>query len=62
MCFYFKTKVSYLGHLVSEQGVEMDPKKTEGHKTWPIHKNVKDMCAFLGFTGYCRVFIKKYAS
>ena len=61
-CEFFKTKESYLGHVVSEEGVETEREKTEALKSWPIPKNVKDVWAFLGFTGYYRRFIKNYAS
>ena len=61
-CEFFKTKVSYLGHVASEEGVETVRKKTEALKSWPIPKNVKDVRAFLGFTGYYRRFIKNFAS
>ena len=61
-CEFFKTKVSFLGHVVSELGVETEIEKTEALKSWPIPKNVKDVRAFLGFTGYYRRFIKEYAS
>ena len=61
-CEFFKTKVSYLGHVVSEEGVETEPEKIEALNTWPILKNVKDVRAFLGFTGYYRRFLRNYAS
>ena len=61
-CEFFKSKVSYLGHVVSEEGVETDPEKIDALKTWPIPKNVKDVRAFLGFTGYYRRFSRNYAS
>ena len=28
-CEFFKKKITYLGHVVSEKGIEVDPKKTE---------------------------------
>ena len=56
-----KSRVTYLGHLVSENGFETDPEKTEAIRTWPIPKTVKDVRAFLGFTGYYRLFIQNYA-
>ena len=61
-CEFFKTKVSYLGHVVSKAGVETESEKIESLKSWLIPKNVKDVRAFLGFTGYYRRFIKNYAS
>ena len=60
-CEFLKSHVTYLGHVVSENGIETDPEKTEAIRTWSIPKTVKDVRAFLGFTGYYRRFIKDYA-
>ena len=60
-CEFLRSKCTYLGHVVSKQGIETDPEKTEAIKTWPVPKTVKDVRAFLGFTGYYRKFIKDYA-
>ena len=35
-CEFFKTKLSYLGHIVSKDGIETDPKKIEAIKDWPL--------------------------
>lgn len=61
-CEFFKHEVTYLGHIVSEDGIRTDPSKIEAVKTWPIPKSVKEIRQFLGFTGYYRRFIKGYAS
>ena len=42
-CEFFKKKITYLGHVVSEKGIEVDPKKTEAVQKWPIPKN-SDRC------------------
>ena len=60
-CKFFQTSVRYLGHVVSENGVETDPEKVNALKTWPIPKNLKELRSFLGFSGYYRRFIKGYA-
>lgn len=60
-CRFFQTSVKYLGHIVSEHGVETDPEKIEAIKTWPCPKNLKELRSFLGFSGYYRRFIKDYA-
>ncbi|MCG8044919.1 MAG: RNase H-like domain-containing protein [Candidatus Thiodiazotropha endolucinida] len=60
-CEFFKTKVKYLGHVVSESGVQTDPDKISALATWPEPDNVKALRSFLGFTGYYRRFIKDYA-
>lgn len=60
-CKFFQTSVRYLGHIVSQRGVETDPEKVEALKTWPSPKNLKDLRSFLGFAGYYRRFIKDFS-
>lgn len=60
-CEFFKNRVTYLGHVVSESGVETDPDKISALASWPEPENVKALRSFLGFTGYYRRFIKDYA-
>ena len=60
-CEFFKSRISYLGHIVSSSGIETDPRKVEVVKTWTIPKTVTDVRSFLGFTNYYRRFIKGYA-
>ena len=61
-CELFKSRVTYLGHVVSEEGIETDPAKIEAVRTWPVPKSVKDVRRFLGFTGYYRRFIEGFAA
>ena len=61
-CEFLKSEVTYLGHVVSEEGIRTDPEKTKAVKNWPVPKNVKEVRAYLGFTGYYRRFIKHYAN
>ena len=56
-----KSEVTYLGHIVSQDGIRTDPEKTSAIENWPEPKTVKDVRSFLGFTGYYRRFIKNYA-
>ena len=60
-CEFFKSRITYLGHIVSAAGIEMDPKKIEAVKNWTVPRTVMDVHSFLGFTNhYCR-FIQGYA-
>ena len=61
-CEFLKSEVTYLGHVVSEEGIQTDPEKLGSIRTWPVPQNVKEVRSFLGFTGYYRRFIKNYAS
>ena len=60
-CEFFMREVKYLGHIVSEEGIQTDPDKIEALKTWHIPENVKSLRSFLGFAGYYRRFVKDYA-
>lgn len=60
-CRFFQTSVRYSGHIVSQNGLETDPQKTEALKTWPRPQTLKDLRSFLGFSGYYRRFVEGYS-
>ena len=61
-CEFFQTKTTYLGHVVSEAGIQADPAKIEAVRNWPCPNSIKQVRQFLGFAGYYRRFIKGFAS
>ena len=60
-CEFFRQELIYLGHVVSKEGIQTDPKKVEAIHKWPVPTNVTEVRSFLGFTNYYWRFIKKYA-
>ena len=50
-----------MGHIVSKDGIETDPKKVKAIKNWLIPTSVTDVRSFLGFTNHYRRFIRGYA-
>lgn len=52
--------MEYLGHIVSQDGVQADSSKLESIKAWPPQKTVKGLRGFLGLTGYYKKFIPGY--
>ena len=60
-CEFFKKRIHYLGHIVSDKGIETDPKKIEAIVRWPGPRTVHEVRKFLGFTNYYRKFVYKYA-
>lgn len=52
--------ISYLGHVISRNGVQMDPSKVETIVKWPEPKNVSDVRSFLGLVGYYRKFLSGF--
>jgi len=60
-CELHKLKISFLGHMVSKDGVETDPEKIKAVAEWPQSENVKQMQSFLGFCKYYRNYIRNFS-
>ncbi len=60
-CEFFKKEITYLGHLISKDGVATDPKKIDAITKWPVPKTVNEVRTFLGFAGYYRRYIKGFS-
>ena len=54
-------EVKFLSHVVSDQGVVVDPAKIEAVMKWEPPKNVTDVCSFLGLAGYYRRFVEGFS-
>ena len=59
---YSKTEVTFLGTIISREGLRMEPDKTRAIREWPVPKTVKEVQSFLGFANYYQKFIKNYSS
>ena len=60
-CSFNRTSVEYLGLIISEGKLCMDPIKLEAVRKWPRPKTVKDIQKFLGFCNFYQRFIKGYS-
>jgi hypothetical protein len=61
-CTFATPTVEYLGHVMSGEGVAIDPAKIKEISTWEAPKMIKQLRRFLGLTGYYRRFVQGYAS
>lgn len=60
-CRFATSKVEYLGHFFSSQGIEVNPRIIESVATFPVPKTHKQVQQFLGLCNYYRKFIYKFA-
>ena len=56
-CSFGVTSKTYLGHIISEDGVAMDADKVATVVAWPPPHSAWGLCGFLGLAGYYRKFI-----
>ena len=61
-CVFWATQVDYLGFILSENRIAMDPVKLKGIEQWTTLTTIKQAQSFLGFGNYYRKFIKDYGN
>jgi hypothetical protein len=60
-CKFAKEEIEYLGVIIGQNKICMDPGKLKGITDWPVPRNPTEVRQFLGFTGYYRYFVPNYS-
>eukprot|EP00253_Pinus_taeda_P020519 PITA_20519 len=60
-CDFFKEEIQYLGHVITKEGIAVDPEKIRTIMEWPIPKDVTDIRSFMGLPGYYRRFVEGFS-
>jgi len=61
-CEFHRKQIEYLGLVILENKVAMDPIKVAGVYEWPIPENRTDVQAFIGFINFYRCFIQDFST
>jgi hypothetical protein len=59
-CEFWLKEISFLGHIISEGGISVDPSKVNDVLSWKTQQNVLDIRCFLGLAEYYRSPLKDF--
>eukprot|EP00253_Pinus_taeda_P020635 PITA_20635 len=59
-CDFFE-EIQYLGHVITKEGIAVDPEKIKTIMEWPMPKDVADIRSFMGLAGYYRRFVEGFS-
>ena len=60
-CEFWLNQVVFLGHVISKDGITVDPNKIEAVVNWDRPTNVSEVRSFLGLAGYYRRFVEGFS-
>src|SRR5277367_3885952 len=60
-CEFHVQKISFLGFVITPEGISMDEERIRTIADWPVPESVLDVQVFLGFCNFYRRFIEAYS-
>ena len=59
-CAFHVSSVTFLGSVISAEGIQMDPAKVQAVSDWPVPRSRVELQRFLGFANFYRRFIRNF--
>ncbi|GJZ94439.1 putative reverse transcriptase domain-containing protein [Tanacetum coccineum] len=60
-CEFWLREVQFLGHVIKNEGIKVDPSKINAIMNWEKPKTPTEIRSFLSLTGYYRLFIQDFS-
>lgn len=61
-CVFMTDKVTFLGYVISKDGLSVDESKVEAIAHWPIPRSIQEVCSFHGLVSFYRHFIHNFST
>ena len=60
-CSFFQKEIHYLGHIIFDEGISIEPEKVKAIMEWPLSKNAHEVRSFMWLGSYYQRFVEGFS-